>query len=131
MPKIEKVLTEYARAEDYADSGYSTPGFLVTGGRLLFLQGIAAWDAERELVSDEFGGQARGCFENLKAVVTAAGGTLENVVQMTYYLADKGDLDEFLAIRKEYFPQDIPPSTGILAMLDPLKIELQCIAVVD
>jgi NAD(P)-dependent dehydrogenase (short-subunit alcohol dehydrogenase family) len=41
------------------------------------------------------------------------------------------DLDQFLAIRKEYFPAGVPPFTGLQAMLDDIHVELQCVAVVE
>lgn len=131
MPDIEKVVPGYARGDDYFVSGYSTPGLLVNGGRLLFIQGIAGWDAQLNMVTGAFGDEVRRCFENLTAVLAEAGGTLANVVQMTYYFSAEADMGEFLSIRKEYFPEGIPPSTGLPAMLDGARVEIQCIGVVD
>jgi len=128
--KVERILTKYAKADDYA---YSTPGFLVSAGRLLFMQGQVAWDDETNIVSDEFGVQARKAFENLGAIVESAGGTLENIVHMLVFLSDLDDFDEFMAIRREFYPYgSLPPASVVGAKLvSPIKVEIHATAAFD
>lgn len=71
-------------------SGYSN-GVLVSGaGRLLFVAGQIAWDAEQRLVGkDDFALQLETALRNVLAIVETAGGKPEHVVRMTIYVTDK------------------------------------------
>ena len=44
-----------------------------------------------EVVEGDFEARARQVFENLKAVATAAGGDLNDVVKLTIFLTDLGN----------------------------------------
>jgi enamine deaminase RidA (YjgF/YER057c/UK114 family) len=79
--------------------GYSN-GVLVTGaGRLLFVAGQIAWDAEQRLVGrGDFVAQFRQALANVAAVVAAAGGKPEHLVRLTLYVKDK---QAYLASGKE------------------------------
>lgn len=79
--------------------GYSN-GVLVTGaGRLLFVAGQIAWDAEQQLVGrGDFAAQFRQALANVAAVVAAAGGKPEHLVRLTLYVKDKR---AYLAAGKE------------------------------
>jgi len=79
--------------------GYSN-GVLVTGaGRLLFVAGQIAWDAEQQLVGrGDFVAQFRQALANVAAVVAAAGGKPEHLVRLTLYVKDKR---AYLAAGKE------------------------------
>lgn len=67
-------------------------GFLVTGGRLLFLGGQDASDAQGQIVAP---GDLLGQFEqvliNLKAVVEEAGGNLQHIVKLNIFVRDRDD----------------------------------------
>lgn len=61
-------------------------------GRLLFLSGQTAQDAEGRIVSKgDLVGQFRQALANLRTVVEARGGTLRDLVKVTYYVLDKAD----------------------------------------
>ena len=58
-------------------------------GELLFISGQIALDAASgELVGDTPGEQARKCLENLHAIASDAGSSLEDAVKVTVYLTD-------------------------------------------
>jgi len=84
--RIDKVEPEGWKAP----RGYSN-GVVVTGaGRLLFVAGQIAWDAEQRLVGrGDFAAQFRQALSNVAAVVAAAGGRPEHVVRLTLYATDK------------------------------------------
>ncbi len=71
-------------------SGYSN-GVLVEGaGRLLFVAGQIAWDADQKLVGGEdIVAQFRQALANVVAVVKEAGGWPDHVVRMTIFVTDK------------------------------------------
>lgn len=61
-------------------------------GRLLFLAGQTAQDAEGRIVAKgDLAGQFRQALLNLRTVVEARGGTMRDLVKVTYYVLDKAD----------------------------------------
>jgi enamine deaminase RidA (YjgF/YER057c/UK114 family) len=70
-------------------------GILVEGGRLLFLAGQDASDAQGNIVAP---GNLVGQFEqvllNLKAVVEEAGGTMQDIVKLNVFVSDR---DEYVS----------------------------------
>jgi len=91
--------------------GYSRA---VRVGNFLFISGQVSEDSKGEIVGEgDFEKQTRQAFENLRAVVSAEGGSLEDIVKITVYLIDMKNLDKFREIRSEYFKRDYPASTLI------------------
>ena len=68
--------------------GYSN-GLLAPPGRMLFVAGQVAWDADARIVSDDFATQFAKALENVVAVVREAGGEPKDVGQLTIYVKDK------------------------------------------
>jgi 2-iminobutanoate/2-iminopropanoate deaminase len=70
--------------------------------------------------------------ENVKAILTAAGSSLQNVVKATVFMTD---LSEFAAMNEaygEFFPQNPPARTTVEVSALPrgAKIEIETIAMV-
>src|SRR5205807_3474507 len=67
-------------------------GIVVTGGRLLFLAGQDASDAEGRIVATgDLVGQFEQVMRNLSAVVRAAGGQPHDIVKLNLFVADRAD----------------------------------------
>jgi enamine deaminase RidA (YjgF/YER057c/UK114 family) len=65
-------------------------GILVTGGRLLFLAGQDASDAEGRIVAPgDLLAQFEQVLRNLQAVVEVAGGTMQDIVKLNVYVTDR------------------------------------------
>lgn len=82
----------------------------------------------------DFVEQAELAFKNLKAVVEEAGGTLEDVVQVTIYLTDIRDTPKMNEVWKKYFSKPYPnrATLGITALTVPdLKIEIVATAMIN
>ena len=61
-------------------------------GRLLFLAGQTAQDAQgRILAPGDLVGQFRQALANVRTVVEARGGTLRDLVKLTFYVLDRDD----------------------------------------
>ena len=75
--------------------GYSNG--IVTEGRLLFMAGQVGWNADEQFQSDDFTGQVEQALKNIVAIVNDAGGEPENIVRMTWFIADRA---EYLAAQK-------------------------------
>lgn len=77
--------------------GYNN-GMLAGPGRLLFVAGQIAWDADANIVSDDFATQFGKALENVVAVVREGGGEPSHIGQLTIYVKDK---QAYLASAKE------------------------------
>src|SRR4051794_16796400 len=92
-------------------------GIAVTGGTLLFLAGQDASDAQGQIVAPgELLAQFEQVLRNLNAVVSAAGGTMQNIVKLTIYVADRhayrAQLKPLGQIFRRYFG-DYYPTTAL------------------
>ena len=70
-------------------------------------------DEEYNIVSPEFGAQARAAFDNVEYALEAAGGSLEDIVHMTVFLTDMRHVEEFVEIRGEVLGDDLTTSSLI------------------
>ena len=67
-------------------------GIMTSGGRLLFLAGQDASDAEGRIVAPgDLVAQFEQVLRNLKTVVEAAGGSMGDIVKLNIFVADKND----------------------------------------
>ena len=72
-------------------------------GNLVFTAGQAALDPNtQQLISGGIAEQTRRTLENLKAVLEAAGTTLDRVVKANVYLKDMNDFAAMNAVYAEY-----------------------------
>ena len=72
-----------------APSGYTNGLLTDAGGRLLFIAGQIAWNANQEIVSQDFVDQFDKALENVMTVVDAAGGEPSNIARLVIYVTDK------------------------------------------
>ncbi len=95
--------------------GYSH-AYEVRSGRVVFIAGQVAKDAESRTVgSGDLVAQFRQVCENLRTVMTAAGGQLTDVVKLTIYTLDVDEYKkrgrEIGAVYREYFGKHFPAMT--------------------
>ena len=76
--------------------------------------------------------ETRQVCDNLKAVLDAAGASLESVAKVTIYMADLGELMAMNQVFSEYFPKDPPARTTFqaAALIAGARVEIEAIAVV-
>ncbi|HXC70904.1 MAG TPA: RidA family protein [Pyrinomonadaceae bacterium] len=72
-----------------APSGYTNGLLTDAGGRLLFIAGQIAWNANQEIVSQDFVDQFDKALENVMTVVDAAGGEPSSIARLVIYVTDK------------------------------------------
>ena len=78
-------------------------------GDLLFVSGQIALDPESgDLVEDDIEVQTKQVMENLQAIITAAGMTLQNVLKCSCFLKDMEDFVKFNAVYNSYFAESLP-----------------------
>jgi reactive intermediate/imine deaminase len=73
--------------------------------------------------------QAHRVFQNLRAVCTAAGGSLDEVVKVTIFMTDLGNFATVNQIMAEYFSEPYPARATIGVAALPLGVEVEVEAV--
>ncbi len=100
-------------------------------GEWLFCSGQLGRDpATGKLVPGGIAAETRRALESLKAVVEAAGSSLDKAVKVTIFMADVAELKEMNAVFSEYFPED-PPARTTLAVKELIgrgRVEIELIA---
>jgi len=104
-------------------------------GRLVFIAGQVSADKSGAVVGKgDFKAQTKQVFENLKAAVEAAGGTMADVAKINIYATDLSQIAALREMRPQYFTGAPPASTLVqvvsLARPDYL-LEIEAIVVVD
>lgn len=111
-------------------------GIVVAGGRLLFLAGQTASDIEGRIVAPgDLVAQYIQVLRNLKTVVEAAGGTMQDIVKITIFVSDRDNYCANLrALGKAHqaFFGNYYPATALLEISrffqDEALIEIEGIA---
>ncbi len=86
----------------------------VPGDGLLFTAGqLGINPVTNQLAGDTVEIQTRQALNNLKAIFTAAGASLDDVVKTTVFLDDMADFPLMNAIYCEFFPKDPPARTTV------------------
>lgn len=85
-------------------------------GDMVYLSGQLGNDsATGMLVPGGIGPETRQVCENMKAVLEAAGSSLEKAVKVTIFMADLSEMIEMNNVFNEYFPEN-PPARTTLAV---------------
>lgn len=106
----------------------------VSQGQLVFTSGQIALDpASGQIVDGDFETKARRVFDNLKAVLAAAGSDFSDVVRSTVYLTDLSDFPKLNAIYEEYMGNHRPSrsTVGVAALPMGSPVEVDMIAVLS
>ncbi|MEM9494860.1 MAG: RidA family protein [Pseudomonadota bacterium] len=88
--------------------GVETPA----AARTLYISGQIGVAPSGDL-ADDFEGQCRQAIENLLAVLKAADMEAKDIVKMSFYLTRPSDMDDLVALRKEYFDGVRPAITTL------------------
>jgi len=110
----------------FATGAYSD-GIIVDG--FLFVSGQAAVDFKTSMfVSGTIEEETTLTLENIKAIVEAAGATMENVVKCSAHLADITEFERYNEIYATYFPGIKPARTTVQSVLaENIRVEIDCI----
>jgi reactive intermediate/imine deaminase len=113
-----------------APAAIGTYSQAVRVGNTVWVSGQIPLDPRtKELVKGDIEAQTKQVFDNLKAIVTAAGATFDDVVKATVYLTD---LSHFALVNKvmaEYFREPYPAraAVGVAALPRGAQVEVECI----
>jgi 2-iminobutanoate/2-iminopropanoate deaminase len=102
-------------------------------GNLVFTAGqIGLNPATGKLVEDDIIIQTERVLQNLTAVLTAAGTSLDNVIKTTVFLQDMAEFAAMNGVYGRYFPTNPPARSTVQVAGLPLggRVEIEVIAVV-
>lgn len=105
---------------------------LVAHGPMVFVAAQPPVDPlTSQLRCGSFGQQAHQVFQNLGAVLEAAGTSLQGVLRVGVYLADLQNFREFNEIYKEYFNPPYPSRmTYGTKLVGDIALEVECLALI-
>ena len=102
---------------------------VIVSGDLVYTAGQVAHDENGQLVSDDMVGQTRRTIENVRTCLAAAGCGLEDVLKVTAFLDDVGDMAAYNEVYKEYFTEPYPArSTVGVSLPGGLRVEIEAVA---
>lgn len=109
---------------------------MVAEGRVLVTGGLVGWDAGG-VFAEGFLGQLRQTLLNIKAVVEAGGGRIEDIVRLTWYVTDiatyRASLREMGPVYREVLGRHFPAMAvvQVVALVEPQAlIEIEATAVI-
>jgi enamine deaminase RidA (YjgF/YER057c/UK114 family) len=115
--------------------GYSNG--VVATGRTIFLAGQTGWNAEQRFESRDFVSQARQALANIVTLVEEAGGGVEHITRLTWFVTDKKEylsrLSELGQAYRSVMGAHFPAMTLVQVVAlaeDEAKVEIEGTAVV-
>jgi len=118
-------------ATDAAPKAIGPYSQAIRSAGLLFLAGQIPLDpATMQIVEGDIARQTERVLENVKAILTAAGSSLDRVVKTTVFLKDMNEFATMNEVYGRYFPQNPPARSTVEAARLPrdAKIEIEVVA---
>jgi len=124
-------MSKQCISTDQAPAAIGPYSQAVRHGNTLFVSGQLPLDPETNTMPDDVREQTRQAMSNIRAIVEAAGGSLDQVVRCGIFVTDLAD---FAAINEEYasfFSGDYPARATVQVAALPLgaKVEIDAIAI--
>ncbi len=102
-------------------------------GQIVTISGQVAWSKNGNMVGKgNFQAQAVQAIKNIKACVEAAGGKLDDVVDLLSFVTDMRHVEELVEVVGKYFKEPYPSHTavGVTSLAEPgLFLEIRATAV--
>jgi len=110
MPKTQVVSDQLAEPNGHFSHATVAPA----AGRLLFISGLTARNVSGGVTGiGDVTAQTHQVCQNLRAAVSSAGGTLEDIVRVDVYVRNMEDFEAIHAVRRQYFTGVAPASTMV------------------
>ena len=106
----------------------------VSTGHLVFTAGQLGIDpSTSKLVEGGIQSQTRQALTNLKAVLEAAGSSLEQVIKTTVFLKDISEFGQMNEVYGTFFTENFPARSAIQVAALPLgaSVEIEAVALID
>ncbi|MEQ7802638.1 Rid family detoxifying hydrolase [Pedobacter sp. ASV1-7] len=114
------------RNPNFVTGAYSD-GVIANG--FLFVSGQASVDFKTSrFVLGTIEEETKRTLENIKAIVEAAGATLDDIVKSTVHIIDINEFDRFNSVYANYFTGIRPARTTVQSVLaEGIRVEIDCI----
>ena len=124
---MEKIKISHPSRDPSFVTGAYSDGVIANG--FLFVSGQAAVDFETsQFVLGTIEEETHRTLGNIKAIIEAAGASMEDVVKCTAHLSDIKDFDRYNKVYADYFPGIKPARTTVQSVLaEGIKVEIDCI----
>jgi len=124
---MNKTIINHPDRDPSFVTGAYSDGLVVDG--FLFVSGQAAVDfTTSKFVLGTIEEETHRTLKNIKAIIEAAGASLEHVIKCTVHLADINEFDRYNKVYAEYFPGIKPVRTTVQSVLaEGIKVEIDCI----
>ena len=99
-------------------------------GDTLYVSGqIPLNPATMEMVTGDIEAEIRRVFDNLAAIIKAAGGTFDQVAKVTVFLTDLAHFAKVNEIMATYFREPYPAraAVGVAALPRAARVEIECV----
>jgi reactive intermediate/imine deaminase len=127
-------MTRHIITTDQAPRAIGTYSQAVKVGNTVYLSGqIPLEPATMQLLEGDMRSQIVRVFENLKAIATAAGGSLADIVKLTVYLTDLNHFPLVNEVMATYFKEPYPAraAVGVVQLPKGATVEMDAIMVID
>ncbi|MDR1521135.1 MAG: Rid family detoxifying hydrolase [Planctomycetota bacterium] len=100
-------------------------------GKTIYVAGQTPRQPVTGTLPEGIGAQTRQALQNVKAIVEAGGGRMDEVAKVTVHLADLSDFPEFNEAYKEFFSEPYPVRTTVQSGLSGFLVEIDAVAEID
>ncbi len=116
-----------------APAAIGTYSQAIKAGNTVYLSGQIPLDPKTMELVEGFEEQTVQVFENLKAVIEAAGGSFQDVVKLNIFLTDLSHFAKFNEVMGRYFQQPYPAraAIGVAALPRGAMVEMDGILVLS
>jgi 2-iminobutanoate/2-iminopropanoate deaminase len=102
--------------------------------RFIFTSGQIPLDpATGEIVGKDIQEQTHRVMQNLQAVLSSAGSSLDNIIKTTVFLANMQDFQQMNTVYASYFSGIAPARSAVAVAELPRKalVEIECVALIE
>ncbi|MGA7934404.1 MAG: RidA family protein [Kovacikia sp.] len=107
---------------------------IAANGELIFVAGQIPLDPETgAIVGEDVAQQTEQVMANLKAILEAAGATIEDVVKTSVFLSDMNNFAAMNAVYAHYFAEATAPARAcveVSRLPKDVLVEIECIAMI-
>lgn len=98
-------------------------------GNTVYVSGQIPLDPAGQMVAGDIESQIRRVFDNLKAIITAAGGDFSQIAKVNVFLTDLGNFQAVNKVMSEYFREPYPAraAIGVAALPKGAQVEIDCV----
>lgn len=104
----------------------------IKSGNTLYVSGQIGMNPDTmELAKGDFTAEARQAFQNLQAVIEAAGATLADALKLTIYVTDLNDFADVNTVMAEFFSEPYPARACVQVSALPKGARFELDAIVN